>query len=118
MKSSKHVETCFVRANNDFDAKLNAFWMKKKILDKNPQKRTLWTGLKRLIFGLSMARKSWIEKKFTMDMEGYGRAWKETEVSQIVWHSHLTKNVFEKIGPKTEEHIPSQYLNSSDLPFS
>ena len=42
MKSSKHVETCFVRANNDFDAKLNAFWMKKKILDKNPKKRTLW----------------------------------------------------------------------------
>ena len=29
MKSSKHVETCFVRANNDFDDKLTAFWMKK-----------------------------------------------------------------------------------------
>ena len=41
MKSSKHVETCFVRANNDFDDKLTAFSMKKKILDKNPQKRTL-----------------------------------------------------------------------------
>ena len=41
MKSSKHVETCFVRANNDFDAKLTAFWMKKKDLDKNPPKRTL-----------------------------------------------------------------------------
>ena len=25
MKSSKHVETCFVRANNDFDDKLTAF---------------------------------------------------------------------------------------------
>ena len=28
MKSSKHVETCFVRANNDFDDKLTAFLMK------------------------------------------------------------------------------------------
>ena len=33
MKSSKHVETCFVRANNDFDDKLtfrmkNNFWTK------------------------------------------------------------------------------------------
>ena len=44
MKSSKHVETCFVRANNDFDAKLpNCFLNEKKNLDKNPQKRTLWT---------------------------------------------------------------------------
>ena len=25
MKSSKHVETCFVRANNDFDDKLTVF---------------------------------------------------------------------------------------------
>ena len=41
MKSSKHVETCFVRANNDFDAKLTAFLNEKKNLDKNPQKRTL-----------------------------------------------------------------------------
>ena len=41
MKSSKHVETCFVRANNDFDAKLTAFWMKKKIWTKIPKKRTL-----------------------------------------------------------------------------
>ena len=41
MKSSKHVETCFVRANNDFDDKLTAFRMKKKNLDKNLQKRTL-----------------------------------------------------------------------------
>ena len=37
MKSSKHVETCFVRANNDFDAKLTAFWMKKKIWTKIPK---------------------------------------------------------------------------------
>ena len=37
MKSSKHVETCFVRANNDFDAKLNAFWMKKKFWTKIPK---------------------------------------------------------------------------------
>ena len=41
MKSSKHVETCFVRAYNDFYDKLTAFWMKKK-MDKNPKKRTLW----------------------------------------------------------------------------
>ena len=25
MKSSKHLETCFMRANNDFDDKLTAF---------------------------------------------------------------------------------------------
>ena len=37
MKSSKHVETWFVRANNDFDAKLTAFWMKKKFWTKNPK---------------------------------------------------------------------------------
>ena len=37
MKSSKHVETCFVRANNDFDAKLTAFWMKKKFWTKIPK---------------------------------------------------------------------------------
>ena len=37
MKSSKHVETCFVKANNDFDAKLNAFWMKKKFWTKIPK---------------------------------------------------------------------------------
>ena len=41
MKSSKHVETCFVRANNDFDDKINCFLNEKKNLDKNPQKRTL-----------------------------------------------------------------------------
>ena len=44
MKSSKHVETCFVRANDDFDDKLNyiyCFFNKKYFLDKNPQKRTL-----------------------------------------------------------------------------
>ena len=34
MKSSKHVETCFVRANNDFDDKLTAFWMKNKFWTK------------------------------------------------------------------------------------
>ena len=47
MKSSKHVETCFVRANDDFDDKLTyiyCFLNKKKLLDKNPQKRTLCTG--------------------------------------------------------------------------
>ena len=46
MKFSKHVETCFVRANDDFDDKLTyiyCFLNKKKLLDKNPQKRTLWT---------------------------------------------------------------------------
>ena len=34
MKSSKHVETCFVRANNDFDDKLTAFWMKNNFWTK------------------------------------------------------------------------------------
>ena len=45
MKFSKHVETCFVRANDDFDDKLTyiyCFLNKKKLLDKNSQKRTLW----------------------------------------------------------------------------
>ena len=45
MKFSKHVETCFVRANDDFDDKstyIYCFLNKKKLLDKNPQKRTLW----------------------------------------------------------------------------
>ena len=42
MKSSKHVETCFVRANNDFDDKLTAFWMKNIFWTKIPKKRTLW----------------------------------------------------------------------------
>ena len=37
MKSSKHVETCFVRANNDFDDKLTAFSMKKKFWTKIPK---------------------------------------------------------------------------------
>ena len=37
MKSSKHVETCFVRANNDFDDKLTAFWMKNNFWTKIPQ---------------------------------------------------------------------------------
>ena len=44
MKFSKHVETCFVRANDDFDDKLTyiyCFLNEKKLLDKNPQKRTL-----------------------------------------------------------------------------
>ena len=52
MKSSKHVETCFVRANNDFDEKstyIYCFLNKKKTLDKNPQKRTLWGGIKKYI---------------------------------------------------------------------
>ena len=47
MKFSKHVETCFVRANDDFDDKstyIYCFLNKKKILDKNPQKRTLCYG--------------------------------------------------------------------------
>ena len=37
MKSSKHVETCFGRAYNDFDDKLTAFLMKKKIWTKIPK---------------------------------------------------------------------------------
>ena len=37
MKSSKHVETCFVRANNDFDDKLSAFWMKNNFWTKIPK---------------------------------------------------------------------------------
>ena len=37
MKFSKHVETCFVRANNDFDDKETAFRMKKKIWTKIPK---------------------------------------------------------------------------------
>ena len=37
MKSSKHVETCFVRANNDFDDKLTAFWMKNNFWTKIPK---------------------------------------------------------------------------------
>ena len=37
MKSSKHVETCFVRANNDFDDKLTAFWMKNIFWTKIPK---------------------------------------------------------------------------------
>ena len=48
MKFSKHVETCFVRANDDFDDKLTyiyCFLNKKELLDKNPQKRTLCNGL-------------------------------------------------------------------------
>ena len=45
MKSSKHVKTCFVTGNDGFDDKLTyiyCFLNKKKLLDKNPQKRTLW----------------------------------------------------------------------------
>ena len=42
MKSSKHVETCFVRANNDFDDKLTAFSMKKKDFgQKSPKTDTV-----------------------------------------------------------------------------
>ena len=37
MKSSKHVETCFGRANNDFDDKLTAFLMKNNFWTKNPK---------------------------------------------------------------------------------
>ena len=37
MKSSKQVETCFVRANNDFDNKLTAFWMKNNFWIKIPK---------------------------------------------------------------------------------
>ena len=47
MKSSKHVKTCFVTGNDDFDDKLTyiyCFLHEKKILDKNPQKRTLWAA--------------------------------------------------------------------------
>ena len=42
MKFSKHVETCFVRANDDFDDKLTyiyCFLNEKYFLDKNPPKR-------------------------------------------------------------------------------
>ena len=39
MKSSKHVETCFVRANNDFDDKLTAFSMKNNFWTKIPKNR-------------------------------------------------------------------------------
>ena len=37
MKSSKHDETCFVRANNDFDDKLTVFLMKNNFWTKIPQ---------------------------------------------------------------------------------
>ena len=37
MKSSKHVETCFVMANKDFDDKLTAFSMKNNFWTKIPQ---------------------------------------------------------------------------------
>ena len=37
MKSSEHVETCFVRANNDFDDKLTAFSMKNNFWTKIPK---------------------------------------------------------------------------------
>ena len=37
MKSSKHVETCFVRVNNDFDDKLTAFRMKNNFWTKIPK---------------------------------------------------------------------------------
>ena len=37
MKSSKQVETCFVRANNDFDDKLTAFLMKNNFWMKIPK---------------------------------------------------------------------------------
>ena len=37
MKSSKHVETCFVRANNDFDDKLTGFSMKNNFWTKIPK---------------------------------------------------------------------------------
>ena len=42
MKSSKHVETCFVRANNDFDDKLTAFWMKIIFGQKSQKTDTVW----------------------------------------------------------------------------
>ena len=41
MKSSKHVETCFVRANNDFDDKLTAFWMKNNFWPKSQKTDTV-----------------------------------------------------------------------------
>ena len=37
MKSSKYVETCFVRANNDFDDKLTGFSMKNNFWTKIPK---------------------------------------------------------------------------------
>ena len=37
MKSSKQVETCFVRANIDFDDKLTAFSMKNNFWTEIPQ---------------------------------------------------------------------------------
>ena len=44
MKSSKHVESSFVSANDGFDDKLTyiyCFLNKKNLLDENPQKWTL-----------------------------------------------------------------------------
>ena len=60
MKFSKHVETCFVRANDDFDDKstyIYCFLNKKKLLDKNPQKRTLW-GVRRWQFLITFSTES------------------------------------------------------------
>ena len=45
MKSSKHVETCFVRANNDFDDRLTAFWMKNNCWTKIPKNGHCDTGV-------------------------------------------------------------------------
>ena len=44
MKFSKHVETCFVRANDDFDDKLTyiyCFLNKKNIEQKSPKTDTV-----------------------------------------------------------------------------
>ena len=46
MKSSKHVETCFVRANNDFDDKLTAFSMEKNFGQKSPKTDTVALPIK------------------------------------------------------------------------
>ena len=53
MKSSKHVETCFVRANNDFDDKLTAFWMKNNFSTKIPKNGHCVTGAKMMMKNVS-----------------------------------------------------------------
>ena len=61
MKSSKHVETCFVRADNDFDDKLTGFSMINNFWTKIPKnghcdltktsKSTIFTGVC-IVFGI------------------------------------------------------------------
>ena len=56
MKSSKHVETCFVRANNDFDDKLTAFSMEKKFWTKIPKNGHCGSANKRCQISLRSRR--------------------------------------------------------------